>query len=189
MRRDSSNPPPETLPPPTRDCFDPGGVVAALSRIREHLATVARTASPVVTLVYCRDAVIAIGAAAQAVTDHALHVPPAYPALATRCQTVSADLGEAIVGAVPTHHPAVIPIPLALAPDPTLPRLGPNILGIEAQLYPLARDLDRVARTVAARPTAPSSISIAGESAVALARLITAMTALGSASASPLGAR
>ncbi|MFC8383757.1 hypothetical protein [Nocardia sp. NPDC057272] len=176
MRRDSSNPTPEAQPLPTPGYFDPGGVVAALSRTRQHLATVAETASPVVTLVYCRDAVIAIAAAAQAITDHALHVPPAYPALAARCQTLSADLGEAIAEAVPTHHPAVIPDPLALAPDPTLPLLGPNIPGIEAQLRPLARDLHRVARTVTARPTAPASISAAGESAVALAGLITAIT-------------
>ncbi|MFF2392331.1 hypothetical protein [Nocardia sp. NPDC058114] len=176
MRCDSSNPTPETQPLPDLGCFDPGGVVAALCRTREHLATVAETASPVVTLMYCRDAVIAIATAARAITDHALHVPPAYPVLAARCQMLSADLAEAIAESVPTHHPAVIPDPLALAPDPALPRLGPNIPGIEAQLRPLARDLHRVARTVAARPTSWASISTAGESAVALARLITAMS-------------
>ncbi|MGW0635028.1 hypothetical protein [Nocardia salmonicida] len=127
------------------------------------------------TLVCCRDAVIAIGAAAQVITDHALHVPPGYPSLAAHCQTLSADLAKAIGWAVPTRHPAVIPDPPNLAPDPTLPRLGPNIPGIEAQLACLARDLHRVARTVAARPTAPSSISTAGESAAALAWLITAI--------------
>ncbi|WP_405151113.1 hypothetical protein OG308_15920 [Nocardia salmonicida] len=46
------------------------------------------------TLVYCRNAVIAIGAAAQAITDHALHVPTTYPALAAHWHTLSADLAE-----------------------------------------------------------------------------------------------
>lgn len=190
MRRDSSNPSPETAqPPPTPGCFDPGGVVAALSRTREQLATVAETASPAVTLVCCRDAVIAIGAAAQAITDHALHVPPGYPALAAHCQTLSTDLAIAIAGAVPTRHPALIPDPPTLAPDPTLPRLGPNIPGIQAQLACLARDLHRVARTVAAKPTTPSSISTAGESAATLARLITAVAPAPASAVSPSTSR